>query len=130
MNPIWTDIRFLFSRFAANWQQYLAIHLTVNILIFTLLAPAVMLMLRLAITLSGNAVLSDEDILFFIFSPLGLASFIVLASAFSIIVFLEYAALITAAWGFARNQPVSVIWILKILILQAPRLFRLAVLVL
>ena len=130
MSLIWTDIRSLFSRFAANWQQFLAIHVTVNILIFTLLAPAVLLMLRLAITLSGNAALSDEDILFFILSPVGLVSFIVLASAFSIIIFLEYAALITAAWGFARNQPVSVTWILRILIFQALRLFRLAVLVL
>jgi glycerophosphoryl diester phosphodiesterase len=130
VNLIWSDIRLLFGRFASNWRQFLAIHLIVNILIFVFLAPAVMLMLRLAITLSGDVALSDEDILFFILSPVGLVSFIILASAFSIIIFLEHAALITAAWCFAREKPVSVRWILTSLALQAPRLFRLAALVL
>jgi glycerophosphoryl diester phosphodiesterase len=130
VNRIWSDIRLLFGRFASNWQQFLAIHLAVNILIFVFLAPAAMLMLRLAIALSGDAALSDEDILFFILSPVGLLSFIVLVSAFSIIIFLEHAALITAAWCLAREKPVSVRWILTSLAFQAPRLFHLAALVL
>ena len=86
MNLIWGDIRLLFGKFASNWQQFLAIHLAVNILIFVFFAPAAALLLRLAITLSGDAALSDEDILFFILSPVGLVSFIVLVSAFSIII--------------------------------------------
>ena len=130
MNLIWGNIRILFGRFASNWRQFLAIHLAVNVLIFVLLAPAATLLLRLAITLSGDAALSDQDILFFILSPVGLVSFTVLVSVFSMIVFLEYAALITAAWCPARDKPASVRWILKILALRAPRLFHLAALVL
>ena len=130
MNLIWGDIRLLFGKFASNWQQFLAIHLAVNILIFVFLAPVAMLMLRLAITLSGNAALSDGDILFFILSPVGLVSFIVQVSAFSIIIFLEYAALITAAWCSEQGKPVSVRRILASLAFQVQRLFRLAALVL
>jgi len=130
MNLIWGDIRLLFRKFASNWQQFLAIHLAVNVLIFVFLAPAAMLLLRLTIALSGDAALSDEDILFFILSPVGLVSFIVLVSAFSIIIFLEYAALITAAWCSEQGKPVSVRRILASLAFRAQRLFRLAALVL
>ena len=130
MNLIFRDIRLLFGKFASNWRQFLAIHLAVNILIFVFLAPAAALLLRLVIMLSGDAALSDEDILFFILSPVGLVSFIVLVSAFSIIIFLEYAALITAAWCSEQGKPVSIRWILTSLALQAPRLFRLAAFVL
>jgi len=89
-----------------------------------------MLMLRLAIALSGDAALSDEDILFFVLSPLGLLSFIVLVSVFSIIVFLEYAALMTAAGCPAQGQTGSVRSILKLLAQRAPQLFQLAALIL
>ena len=130
MNLVWVDIRFLFRKFVLNWRQFLAIHLAVNILIFVFLAPAVALLLRLVIMLSGDAALSDADILFFILSPAGLMSFIVLASAFSIIIFLEYAALITAAWCSEQGKPVSVRRILIRLAFRAQRLFRLAALVL
>ena len=40
MNLIWGDIRLLFGKFASNWQQFLAIHLAVNVLIFVFFAPA------------------------------------------------------------------------------------------
>ncbi len=117
-------------RFASNWRQFLAIHLAVNVLIFVFLAPLATLLLRLAIALSGDSALSDQDIIFFIFSPLGLVSFIVLGSFFSIIVFLELSALISAAWSPRERNPASVRQILTTLVFQGPRLFRLAVRVL
>ncbi len=130
MNLIWDDIRWLFGKFASNWRQFLAIHVTVNVLVFVFLAPAAALLLGLAISLSGDAALSDQDIVYFILSPVGLLSFFVLVSVFSIIIFLEYAALITAAWRTALGKPASIRWILTSLAFNAPRLFRLAALVL
>ena len=130
MNLFRDDVRLLFAGFASSWRQFLAIHLAVNVLIFVFLAPAATLLLRLTIALSGDAALSDEDILFFILSPVGLVSFIVLLSVFSIIIFLEYAALITTAWCTVQGKPVSIRRILTSLAFQAPRLFRLAALVL
>jgi glycerophosphoryl diester phosphodiesterase len=126
MSQIRGDVRLLLEKFTSNWRQFLAIHLAVNILIFLFLAPAATLLLRLAIALSGDAALSDQDILFFILSPTGLVSFTVLVSVFSMIVFLEYATLINAAWCSAQGRPASVRWILITLAHQAPRLFHLA----
>ncbi len=94
---LWADVRSLFSRFAANAWQFLAIHPVVNVLVIVLLAPAAAAFLGAAVTLSGQPALSDEELLFFILSPLGLTLFIVLLSGFSIIVFLEFAALIAAS---------------------------------
>jgi glycerophosphoryl diester phosphodiesterase len=102
----------------------------VNVLVFVFLAPAAMLLLRLAVTISGDVALSDADIFFFVISPVGLVSFVILFSVFSIIMFLEYAALITAAWHSEQGWPASVIQVVKFLIGQAPRLFRLAALLL
>ena len=124
------EIRQLLDRFTQNWPQFLAIHLVVNVLVFVFLAPAATLLLRLAVTLSGDAALSDQDIFFFVISPVGLVSFVILFSVFSIIMFLEYAALITAAWRSEQARPASVVQVMKFLIGQAPRLFRLAVLIL
>ena len=124
------EFRLLLDRFAQNWPQFLTIHLVVNVLVFVILAPAAMLLLRLAVTISGDVALSDEDIFFFVISPVGLVSFVILFSGFSIIMFLEYAALITAAWHSEQGWPASVIQVMKILIGQAPRLFKLAALML
>jgi len=130
VNLIRRDMRWLFGKFVSNWRQFLAIHVAVNVLVFVFLAPAATLLLSLAISLSGDAALSDQDIVYFILSPVGLLSFFVLVSVFSIIIFLEYAALITAAWRTAQGKSVSIRWILASLAFQAPRLFRLAALVL
>jgi len=124
------EIRQLLDRFTQNWPQFLAIHLVVNVLVFVFLAPAAMLLLRLAVTLSGDVALSDQDIFFFVISPVGLLSFVILFAVFSIIMLLEYAALITAAWRTEQGLPASVVQVMKFLVGQATRLFRLAVLIL
>ena len=88
----------LLRQFAARWKTYLALHLAVALMIFLVLAPLSSLLLRLAVMLSGDAALSDQDIAWFILSPAGFIAFIVLAAIYSIVAFLEYAALIMTAW--------------------------------
>jgi glycerophosphoryl diester phosphodiesterase len=104
----------------------LGIHIAVNVLVVVLLGPLAGLMLRLAIALSGDAALSDQDILFFALSPSGFAAFITLASVFSIIVFLEYAALISAAWLQRAGSIPTATRVLHILAGKARQLFLLA----
>jgi glycerophosphoryl diester phosphodiesterase len=122
------EIRLLFRKLVFNWRQFLVIHLSINALLFVLLTPAAVLLLRLAITLSGNAALSDEDILFFIISPWGLGASVVFFAVFAILVFLETAALITAAQYSSLGKTASIPLVL--VAQRAPRLFRLAVLIL
>jgi len=124
------EIQALFRQFLGNWPQFLLIHIAVNIVIFSLLAPAATTLLHLAVLLSGDAALSDQEILFFFISPLGFFSLLAIGSVFSIILFLEHAALLTAAWSNEDGTPASIKWVLMFLLLQAAALFRLALLVL
>jgi len=113
-----------------NWARFLPVHLAVGILVFTILTPAATLLLHLAVSLSGEAALSDQDILFFVLSPFGFASLLVLGSVFSIIVFLEHAALLVVAWSISEGRTATVRQILLFLAGRMWGLFRLAVLVL
>src|SRR5210317_175365 len=120
----------LTRRFLANWSRFLAIHVAMSVLIFTLLTPAATGLLRMAVSLSGSAALSDQDILFFFLSPTGFVSLLVLASIFSIIIFLEHAALLVVAASTNEGEAASVKQVLVFLVGRMAGLFRLAMLVL
>ena len=120
----------ILSEFADNWRQFLLIHVVVHALIIVLLVPASTLLLQFSVWFSGDVVISDEDILRYIFSPSGSVLAIFLLALFSIIVFLEYAALLIAAHLNRSRQEVRVLGVLRILATHLVRLFRLAVQVL
>ncbi len=120
----------LTRRFLASWTRFLAIHVAVSVLIFTLLTPAATGLLRMAVSLSGSAALSDQDILFFFLSPAGFVSLLVLASIFSIIIFLEHAALLVVAASTNEGEAASVKQVLVFLAGRMAGLFRLAMRVL
>ena len=115
-----------FSLFIANWRQFLGIHLVINALVFVVLAPLATVLLNLAVTLSGNAALSDQDIIFFLMSPSGLVSMLIIGSIFSIIVFLEHAALLTVGYYGTEDRPVTGPWLLVLLGKKAASLFSLS----
>ena len=117
----------LLRQFGAHWKTFLALHLAVALLIFLVLAPLATVLLRLAVLLSGDAALSDQDIAYFILSPAGFIVFVVLVSVFSIIVFLEHAAMVTAAWLLERGHPAPISGVLLFLARRAGGLFGLAV---
>jgi len=117
----------IFSMFKANWQQFLSVHIAVNALIVILLGPLAGGLLRMALSFSGNVALSDQDILFFILTPGGLIAMLGVVSAFSIIVFLEHAALVTVILQARENKPPGVTATLKYLALKSKGLFGLAV---
>jgi glycerophosphoryl diester phosphodiesterase len=116
--------------FLAGWKRFLAVHVAISVLVFTILTPATGLLLRLAVQLSGSAALSDQDILFFALSPAGAVSLLVLGSLFSIIVFLEHAALLVVALSLNRARDVPMTATLRFLAGRTAKMFRLALLVL
>jgi len=126
LNTAWRDSGALLEQLKANWRPFLAIHVAVSVLVFVLLAPLSALLLRFLVSLSGDAALSDQDILYHILSPAGFLAFLVMVSVVSIIVFLEYAALITAAWMTEKAAEVSVPGVLAFLAGRSGRLFGLA----
>jgi len=115
-----------FSLFAAKWRQFLAVHVVINVLVFVILAPLATLLLNLAVALSGDAALSDQDIIFFLLTPAGLVSMLFIASIFSIIIFLEHAALLTVGFYGTEDRPVTALWLLAFLGKKAASLFSLS----
>jgi len=116
----------LFIVFRASWRQLLSIHIAVNALILIILGPLASGLLRLALSFSGNAALSDQDILFYVLTPGGLIAMLGVASVFSIIVFLEHAALVTVILQAQEDEPPGVTAVLKYLIGKSKMLFSLA----
>ena len=116
MKSIRSDAAGLTRRFLANWTHFLAIHVAVSVLVFTLLTPTASLLLRLAVSLSGNAALSDQDILFFALSPIGFVSVLLLGSIFSIILFLGHAALLVVAESTHHGEAPSAKQVLAFLV--------------
>ena len=117
----------LTRRFLEHWKHFLAVHVAVSVLIFTLLTPASSLLLRLAVSLSGTAALSDQDILFFFLTPGGFVALLLLGSLFSVILFLGHAALLVVAASTGFDEGASVKQVLLFLAGRMGGLFQLAV---
>ena len=116
----------MFSLFKSSWPQFLFIHIAIHALVFITLGPLASLLLRLSVGLSGDVALSDQDILYFFMSPLGLSTMLIVASVFSIIIFLEHAALLMVAYYASEGQRVTGRWLLGFLGKRISVLFRLS----
>jgi glycerophosphoryl diester phosphodiesterase len=128
MRSIINELAGLRRPFAANWTHFLVIHVAMSLLVFTILTPALTALLRLAVSLSGSAALSDQDILFFVLSPYGFICALLLGSLFSIIVFLGHAALLVVAASVGLgDDAASARQVLLFLAGRTTGLFRLAV---
>jgi len=126
MKAAWSDMGAMLGEFRKNWRPFLAIHVVVTAVVVVLLGSLASVLLRMAVLLSGEPVLSDQDILFFILSPAGFIAFVSLVALYSIVAFLEYAALILTAWVIEKGKPVTVRGVLAFLASRASRLFGLA----
>ena len=114
------------SSLRTNWQQFLAIHIAINALVFIVLGPLASLLLHLSIGFSGETALSDQDILYFFVKPVGLVSMLIVASVFSIIIFLEHAALLLVAYYGTEHRPVKGMWLFGFLGNRVSALFSLS----
>ncbi len=89
--------------FAATWRPLVATHLFYTLLAFAVLTPLVTGLLGLLVSTSGEAALSDQDILYFVLSPVGLLGLVLVAACVIAIVALEYAALMAIGLAFAHG---------------------------
>lgn len=75
----------VFQAYTAAWQRrtlFVPVLLGVRIISFAIVAPLVALAARIAVSLSGQSALTDQDIAHFIFSPLGFPVFLLMAGLF------------------------------------------------
>ncbi len=109
-----SDIFSLAARdFRRTWPQLLATDVIFKAIAFALLTPFVGFALRFFMSTSGNTVLSDQDILFFVLSPVGLVAFVTISAIILGIIALEQGCLMTiglAAIQNARIGNLEILW--------------------
>ena len=94
--------------FLRAWPRLLATDLIYKLIALAVLAPLVGVALRLFLSTSGSAVVADQDILYFILSPIGIVALIVTGTVILAIVALEQACLMTIGFGELHKQRVLV----------------------
>ena len=110
--------------FRQSWRPLFLTDIVYKLLAFVLLAPLVGILFRVLIAMSGKAVLSDMDILFFFLGPLGWACLVAIAALWLGIVALEQASLLGILGARAANQNLGTSGALRFAFTNAGRVIR------
>ena len=110
-----------------GWRQVFAVHLAYTSLGFILFTPLVALMSRLLLGLSDQPALADQDIAWFLLSPVGMAVLIFLAALLITILAVEQASLMTLAAGGIRGQNIPAMAALRFTVVHARSIFSFAI---
>ena len=95
------------GNFRQSWPQILIIHLAFTALGVFLFTPLIGLTGRLLLMLSGQTALADQDIAYFLLSPLGMFALIVFSALLIGILAFEQAAMMWIATSVVRGRAVS-----------------------
>jgi len=110
--------------FAFAWRALFATDVLYKLLALAVLVPLVAVMLRLFLHLSGNVVKADQDILFFVLSPLGIVTLIVIGAGLVAVLAMETACLLCIARAARRRLHLPVLAALRFTLLRAHQLLR------
>ncbi|NEX22007.1 glycerophosphodiester phosphodiesterase [Thiorhodococcus mannitoliphagus] len=113
----------LLTRLRSDWRLLLSVHLVYTAVGVALLAPLAGIILRFLIGLSGQPALADQDILYFLLSPLGMASLILMAGVLIAIMALEQASLMAVGAAQATRGGSKVFGAILFAARRAPRIF-------
>ncbi len=100
LGTIWRTI-------GANRGNALATHVLGSLIAYVVLTPLASLLLNIAVSRSGHTALSDQEILFFVLTPFGLASLVVLGAIGITVVAFKHAALMAILEANYRQQRIS-----------------------
>ena len=93
--------------FRRTWPQLLLVTLATRIAVTLLMLPGAALLLRFFIARHGRAALSDQEILFFFLTPVGLVALVVVGGTLIGIALLEQAGLMTVGFGASEGRRVT-----------------------
>ncbi len=120
----------LFYRAAGDllqtWPRLLATAIIYKIIALVVLTPVVSLALRLFVSTRGSSVLADQDILYFVLSPVGLVALVMVGTVSLAILTLEQACLMAIGFGETRDISIGTIDALWFGVRQAWSVVRLA----
>ena len=87
--------------FRRVWPQLPTTDLVYKVIAFAIFTPFVGLVLRFFMSTSGNSVLVDQDILFFVLSPIGMVALVVVSGISLGIIGLEQASGLPDGYRFS-----------------------------
>jgi glycerophosphoryl diester phosphodiesterase len=93
--------------FLRSWRRLLATDVVYKLVAAVVLIPLTGVALSLFLSTSGSAVVADQDILYFVLSPIGIVALLVMGAVMLAIVALEQACLMTIDFGETRRQHVT-----------------------
>jgi glycerophosphoryl diester phosphodiesterase len=110
-----------------TWPALLTVFVVYQLAAFAILTPLVGLALRTFLSFSGRSVLADQDMLFFVLSPIGLATLIFAAGGTLAIIAVQQAALMTICFGAVRGVRVEAGSALRVAARHVGSILRIAV---
>ena len=98
--------RNVLARLPGTIRPLLAVHVAYSVLALAVLTPLTGLLVRFLLGLGGNAAVADQDIAWFLLSPLGMASLVLVAGLIVAILVVEQAAMMgIAATALDGHRP-------------------------
>ncbi|HJQ80052.1 MAG TPA: glycerophosphodiester phosphodiesterase [Lacipirellulaceae bacterium] len=91
-----------------SWKELVLTDLAYKLIAFVVLTPAIGILFRVLIAASGNAILTDQDILFFFLGPIGWICFVAVGALWLGIIALEQAALLGIVGAAAQQRRMGV----------------------
>lgn len=94
----------IFTYLKQNWRPILLTHLIFTSLGVMIFAPLIGLSSRLLVKLSGQAAIADQEIAYFLLSPIGMLALIIFAALFITILAFEQAVMMHIAYASLLGQ--------------------------
>lgn len=120
------DGRAVWGTFRRNIGLFLALHLIAGIIVVAVLGPLLSILLGGLVMATGDAALTDQDILYAFLTPAGFALAMIGVAAWLTVTVFETAAMLLAVDGVARERRVSLARLFGALFSHLRGLFRLA----
>ena len=111
--------------FRRTWPQLLLVTLATRVAVTVLILPGVALLLRFFLSTQGRAALSDEEILFFFLTPVGLLALAVVGGLWVGVSLVEQAGLMIVGFGASENRRVTWYDALRYVLMEMHRILRL-----
>jgi glycerophosphoryl diester phosphodiesterase len=90
-----------------GWPQYMAADISTRVAATLILAPVVAWFARAAMARAGGGAVTDQDIVWFLLSPLGIATLLVVAAGSILAGLVGHTAIMTVASGIEDERSVS-----------------------
>ncbi len=116
------------GHFRRGWPQFFAADIATRVAATLLLTPLVAWIAREALGRAGGGALTDQDILWFVLSPLGIASVLLVAAGSLLAGLIGHAAIMTVSAGIQEERAVSWLAGMRHALRRLFGIFRLALL--